>query len=266
MSKQLDLQATLASLDEIRGIMSAMKNLAFMEIRKLSGFLSAQQLAVKSIERAAADFMHFHGVERKRKLVETALLIGSERGLCGDFNERLVETSDHEIPVIAIGSKLDSRLEKRLALIEGPNVAEEVESVLTKIVDRLAMLQGALPEKEALGITAYYHGDEAVTKRRLLPLPEKTAEAAYPYEPLLYLEPFEFYEKLSGHYLYAALHEALCSSLMAENRYRLDHMENAIRQMDKRIERLKQHYNLLRQEEITEEIEVIMLSVDALSR
>ncbi|HQT26643.1 MAG TPA: F0F1 ATP synthase subunit gamma, partial [Burkholderiales bacterium] len=187
---------------------------------------------------------------------------------CGDFNERLLEAADKEMPIIAIGRRLESKLQRKLVSMEGPNVAEEVESVLTNVVDYLAMLQGNLPENEALGITAFYHSDETggVRKRRLLPLPEQQAESAYSHEPLLYLEPVQFYEKLSSLHLYAALHEALYSSLMVENRYRLDHMENAIRQMDKRIERLRQHYNLLRQEEITEEIEVIMLSVEALAQ
>ena len=51
---------------------------------------------------------------------------------------------------------------------------------------------------------------------------------------------------------------------MVENRYRLEHMDNAIRQLDKRVNRLQLQYNTMRQEEITEEIEVIMLSVENL--
>lgn len=267
MSRRRNLKDKLDSLGEIGDIMRAMKNLAFMETKKLSGFLSAQQRAVRSIERAASDFTHFHGVEAGRKLFETRLLIGSERGLCGDFNEKLLRASDTNRPVVAIGRRLESKLENKLILIEGANVAEEVESVLMKVVDYLAIMQGNLPENEALGITAIYHSDEAggVRERRLLPLPEQQTAVFFSHEPYLYLDPAEFYEKLSVHYLYAALHEALYSSLMVENRYRLDHMENAIRQMDRRIEQFGQRYNMLRQEEITEEIEVIMLSVEALA-
>lgn len=267
MSRRRDLREKLESLTEIEDIMTAMKNLAFMETRKLSVFLSAQQRAVRSIEALAADFTHFHGVESARKVMETGLLIGSERGLCGDFNERLLAAADPGIPVAAIGRRLESKLADRLDLIGGANVAEEVESVLTKVVDFFALLQAKLPEGEALGITAFYHSDETggVRKRRLLPLPQQETVMAYSHEPILYLDPEDFHEKLSSQYLYAALQEALYSSLMVENRYRLDHMDNALRQMDKRIARLGQDYNILRQEEITEEIEVIMLSAEVLS-
>ncbi len=268
MSRRRDLQKKLESLKEIEDIMTAMKHLAFMETRKLSAFISAQQFAVRTIERAAGDFTHFYAIDAgKKKLTEIALLIGSERGLCGDYNERLLEAADPAFPFVSIGSRLEAARENRLILIEGPTVAEDVEQVMTEIVDYLAMLQSQLPENEALGITTYYHSDEThgVRKRRLLPLPQSQTAVSFSHEPHLDLDPAQFYEKLSEHYLYAALHEALYSALMVENKYRLDHMEHAIGQLDKRIEKLDQRCNLLRQEEITEEIEVIMLSVEALA-
>ena len=62
------------------------------------------------------------------------------------------------------------------------------------------------------------------------------------------------------------MHDVFYSSLMAENRRRLQHMEGAMQRMEERAGDLQRKYNLLRQEEITEEIEVIMLSSDALRR
>ena len=53
---------------------------------------------------------------------------------------------------------------------------------------------------------------------------------------------------------------------MAENRRRLQHMEGAMQRMDENASELRRKVNLLRQEEITEEIEVIMLSHEALRR
>ena len=261
MSRRRDLGRKLDSLKDIEGIMAAMKSLAFMETRKLASFLLAQQRAVKSIEEAAGDFSNFYG-SALREVKEICLLIGSERGLCGDFNEKVLLEAELGRPVVAIGSRLESKLSEPLALFPGANVAEEVEAILTAVVDFFATLQGKLPQEEVIGISAFYHNEEhgKIMKRRLLPLPQ-TSGKTYSHPPLLNVDPADFFEKLSEHYLYAALHEALYSSLMVENRYRLDHMENAMRQMDKKIGSLGKRYNELRQEEITEEIEVIMLSV-----
>lgn len=66
-------------------------------------------------------------------------------------------------------------------------------------------------------------------------------------------------------YLYATLHEVLYRALLAENRRRLVHMENALDHIEQEHATLRLRYNALRQEEITEEIEVILLSAEAIS-
>lgn len=279
MSKRRDLQLKLGSLEEIRGIMGAMKNLAFMETRKLTKFLSTQQRAVASIEAVASDFASFYGhtLPKSEAATETCVLIGSERGFCGDFNETLaqemsayLEKTDVAPPVIAVGSRLEPKLRHHpstVDLLQGASVVEEVEPVLTRLADLLIKAQRALGANAVLGVTAFYHSDETngIRIRRLLPLPDTTPTAQrFSHPPLLNLSPEAFFSGLTEHYLYAALHEVIYSSLMVENRYRLEHMDNAIRQLDKRVNRLQLQYNTMRQEEITEEIEVIMLSVENL--
>jgi F-type H+-transporting ATPase subunit gamma len=76
----------------------------------------------------------------------------------------------------------------------------------------------------------------------------------------------EFLAGLIGHYLYAALNEVLYSSLMAENRQRHAHMDSALNKLDEDRAHLRLVYNALRQEDITEEIEVILLSAGMLEQ
>jgi len=52
---------------------------------------------------------------------------------------------------------------------------------------------------------------------------------------------------------------------MAENQRRMQHMDAAVRRLERTSAEVWQRRNILRQEEITEEIEVIMLSVEALA-
>ena len=97
------------------------------------------------------------------------------------------------------------------------------------------------------------------------PLAASTRKPSYPQAPLLNLEPTRFLLQFTSQYLYAALHEVFYASLMAEIRKRLEHMDSAIRRLEKDEAKLRLRYNALRQEEIIEEIEIIMLSAEALS-
>lgn len=274
MTRRRELLGRIAAYTEIDGIMVAMKNLAFVETRRLAGFVDAQRKAVGVIEAAAADFLGFYGerLARARPEPQIRLLVGSERGFCGDFNDALLAQAwpaPGEGPVIVIGSRLAARMQgdpRVTAFIEGPNVAEEVRPVLARLVQQLRDLQqdggGALQ-----GLTAHYHGGEGgeIVARRLLPLPDlRQPRPRHAFPPLLNLEPFDFFSQLTDQYLYGVLHEVFYLSLMAENRQRLEHMDNALRKLDKDMARLKLRHNRLRQEEIIEEIEVILLSAEAL--
>ncbi len=280
MSRRHELQRRVASLGEIEGIMIAMKNLAFMEIQKLARFITTQLNVVTAIETIASDFITHYGnvLPRSQSVVHDAyLLVGSERGFCGDFNESIVKAAQEQLgapdppPVVVVGHRLATKLEgyPRLAtVIEGPSVAEEVDSVLTSVVRPFTQLERKLLTDEVLGLVIIYHSSEtgSVELRRLLPQPEPKLYAhQFSHAPLLTLAPTDFLAKLTEHYLFAALHEAFYSSMMVENQYRLNHMDNAIRQLDKRMTEFMMRSNRLRQEEITEEIEIIMLSVETLA-
>ncbi len=80
------------------------------------------------------------------------------------------------------------------------------------------------------------------------------------------LPPAEFLAGLIEQYLHATFHHVFYSSLWMENDQRLAHMQAAINRLDERTEKARLRIYALRQEEITEEIEEIMLSAEALLR
>lgn len=276
MSKRREVKERLSTLDEIDGIMVAMKNLALLETRRLETFLATQRRAVAGIEAAAQDFLGFYPETAAHPdgMRQLLLVVGSERGFCGDFNETLLAPlgvamqQEDALPVV-VGRRLEAKLQgdKRIAaFVEGPGVAEEVQAALVRLARVLGELQQQRPE-EAWRIGALYHdgASGAVRLRQLLPLTVSGTAPVYFHPPLLNLEPAQFLSQLTDQYLYAALHEVFYASLMAENRQRLEHMENAIRRLEKDEARLRMRYNALRQEEIIEEIEIIMLSAEALT-
>jgi F-type H+-transporting ATPase subunit gamma len=271
MTRRRDVERRLRSLEEIRNILDAIKSLAYMETRKLTRRLVSQHRVVETAERMAADFLAFHPYTLPGATLPTIyLVIGSERGLCGDFNdqvhrslERHLDAVGNKPSVIAVGAQLNTKLagEPRLAAaIEGADVAEEAERVLIQIVEAIDALRSQYGPH---GLTALYQDTDSggATVESLLPPFRDYAGArpAFPFPPLLNLEPTDFLLGLVDQYLPAALHEVLYASLMAENRRRVQHLEGAVRHLDERIETLQRKSKRLRQEEIIEEIEVILL-------
>lgn len=282
MSRLREIEGHLHTLQEIRGILRAMRNLALLETQKLARVSSAQRLAIERIEAVAADFLTWFptALERPTGTRPLYVLIGSERGFCGDFNEAVRSTFlEHhrahptEDPLlILMGTRLSSRSEDLppvSALMEGPSVTEDIPAVMSRLADQLRSLQSQYHVFCVLDTTVIHHtstdGHSEVNVRQpFLGLQRQSPHYAFP--PLLNLLPRAFTAELIDHYLFAILQEVLYSSLLAENQRRLSHMEQASQRLDRTMGDLTLKHHTFRQEDITEEIETIMLSAEFLRR
>lgn len=278
MSQSRDLYRHIGQLKEIRTILNAMKNMAFMEIHKLARYQNRQGLAVSNIEQAAAEFLAFFpGFALETDcLRHICIVVGTERGFCGDFNERLITTISHAnySGLIAIGGRLANRLNGNelpvISYIAGANSAEEVPAIINQLIDDInayAKEQNAAVDcSSGIRVTIMYHNNAAgpAVKRQILPpfplqAPSKSPQGE---PPLLNLEPSRFFSDLVYHYLFAALNEIFYISLIAENQSRLQHLEGAVTHLDDECIAMQRKLQRYRQEEITEEIEVILLTAE----
>jgi F-type H+-transporting ATPase subunit gamma len=274
MTRRRELEQHRHTLGEIRDIMNSMKTLAYIESSKLRRFLDAQRAVVAHIENIAADFLGFHAgtLPRAQQATAVILLLGSERGFCGDFNEALLRQLESHLQensidtprLIVTGNKLGNRLRgdpRVVAYVDGANVVEEAENSLTLIINTLTGLQD---EEGPVSLTVLYHDSnkEQIVTAEVLPPFEQYRESApqFSYPPLLTLPPEAFLAELIDHYLFAALHEIMYVSLMAESLQRVQHLNGAVQHLDEKSANLQHQSNALRQEEIIEEIEVILLS------
>jgi F-type H+-transporting ATPase subunit gamma len=262
---------------EIRDIMHSMQTLAYIETRKLARFLDAQHAVLQSIEDVAADLLSFYPetLPEAKETTPVYVLIGTERGFCGDFNHALLKYLESALQahppgspmLIAIGRKLFTLLEgdARVAVqIEGASAVEEVTSVLSQMVRELSSLQ---EQHRMLTVYGLYHSAEGgiVMQKFLPPFQHYLHQAQrFPHPPVLNQSPREFLAELMDHYLFAALHEMLYTSLNAENHQRVAHLQGAVKHLDDESAELARQCNALRQEEIIEEIEVILLSAASL--
>jgi F-type H+-transporting ATPase subunit gamma len=277
MSRRREIEEHIRAISEIRGIMSAMKNLALTETQKLTRAFSAQQRVVHNLEAAASDLLRFYPeLSLEVSGTNVYLVIGSERGFCGDYNGALLSALDRHCQavgerdpfVVIVGRKLSARVagERRAVVaLDGPSVAEEVQPALTQLMDRLKELQHQRQLHQGLVLTVVYHeaGRDEIIIRPLQPgRPSMEAPPPFTYPPFLNLTPAAFLTDWIDLYLLALLHEVFYSALMAENRARLQHLQGALERIDRDTEEMRLRRNMLRQEEITEEIEVIMLSAE----
>ena len=269
MSSLAELSRRLNRLREISNIMTAMKSLSLVETHKLARFIGFQRQMLVNIASAAADFMHFFPLpEMLGEAQAVVLLIGSERGFCGNFNERVLAalaalpawTTPPQL--VAVGHRLATKLAVHpdtIVHLDGPTVTEDVPEVLGRLMDAL---HASSRQSHAVNITTYGLAHDArgeLRLKQLLPLPALLSPT-FTQAPSLNLAPAEFLTELLDQYLLAALQGLLYESLAAENSQRLAHMENALSRLNETLGGLALKRNALRQEKIVEEIEVILAS------
>jgi len=271
VSRRHQIEVRLGAYAEVRAILSAMKNVALIELRKLGGLLEHQRRALATIERAAEDFLRFYAPpDAAPQPPGVCIAIGSERGFCGELNEVLAEAARARGErLLVVGTRLAERLGEKLAAdaLPGASVAEELPAVLEQVAAWLERAQRAAPSAPLRVIALYEDPESVAPAARIiapLPVPDKPAHERG-YAPRLTLPPARLFPALAEQALLMSLQGAFSLSLIAENRRRLEHMDSALRRLDETSAGLARRVNAYRQEEITQEIEVIMLSAEALA-
>ena len=248
MSQRRRLEERLAGLCESGEIIRSMKNLAFIEIRKLQRLIEEQREIVERLEVMAEDFLAFYPNTLPAAAASdpVCLVLGTQRGFCGDFNESLVASAQRAAgeggggagTLIGVGGELSRRLpaeEGTVVTVKGADVAEEIPAVLAAIVKELDALQA---QGRAPSVAVLYRSIEAEEPQwlRVLPPFENLRETSprHANPPLLNLAPQNFLIELGEQYLFASLRALLFESLLAENDRRLRHLDGATRNLERR--------------------------------
>jgi len=268
------IEQHVRGLGDIRAVMNSMKALAYIETQKLSGIVPAQRAVTTQLDVAAADLLA-HYPETLPGAVPPRhvwLVLGTERGFCGNLNQQLLEhlageteyaAADNDT-VLLVGRKLHTAFENdrrnRAILVEGAGVTEEAPAVLNRIADELDALRRSHGPAAVSAI--YFDSEGKLGVRNLLPpfRDLQTKKAVHAQKPLLNLSPHRLLVDLIDQYLFSSIFEILYGSLLTENDRRVKHLGDAVRYLDKQCVDLTHRANALRQEQITEEIEVLLLS------
>ena len=281
MTKRAQLKDNLHTLEDIGNIMTAMKNLCSIEISKMTKFLSMQDRVMESILAVKSDFLSTYPImpisnQEAKPLIY--ILIGSERGFCGGFNnnilnelERLKEQNPNAV-LISVGRKLALKLDddSRIAnVLDGPNVIEEIPAVILKVLkalEEVARQRHFALHSGQWNIIFNEEKQDQIQVTTLQPFNEfcisNTDKFSAP--PVLNLSTDVFLAEFIDNYFFALFHSVFYKSFFVENHQRFFHLNHALDRLDRKKNDLKGHLKLVRQEEITEEIQIIMLSAEAI--
>jgi len=275
MSKRRELARHAASLAEIGELLGAMRSLALAESRRIETYIEAQRVTGRIVRQAWSRVLADYGTGLATVPLAGRIVcaIGTERGFCGEINRRLLahagERFDEagETRWLLVGARLaeawPDHAPQPLARLPGASVADDLLGIQAALVAALTPLLArsgdAMPE-----LILHFVGEQGIEQRTVLPVPEAGARlrpASHPVD--INLTPAELRLALLDDYLDVAISEALLEALLHENEQRLIHMEQARRRVDEKIEDLNRRANRARQEEITEEIEIILLAGEA---
>ncbi len=272
-----EIQVHVASMEELRQIVSALRSLASMRMQQAAHTIEAVRQYSRAIATAIEDALPLltpartMGASGERRAL---ILFTSEQGFVGDFNERLFEAvqgnSGTGDALFVLGTRGCALAEGRAWRITwGGPMATRI-ATLTETVRRLTTeLYGAVARHEVTSahvISARYrHGAGPTIERRpLFPLDlARSPRVRARHPPLHNLTPTVLLEKLVTEYVFALLSEAAVESLASENAARFAAMEAAHDNVSRKLEELANAGRQARQEEVTTELLDLVTGAEA---
>jgi F-type H+-transporting ATPase subunit gamma len=285
-----ELRRSMAVTSELHSLVKTMKALAGVNLRQYERAAQAINEYDSTIEAGLQVALQYvpepappkHG---GRKL--GALVFGSDQGMCGPLNERIVTHADRalgklsrsrdEQTVLAVGLRAADRL-KSLGFtveqtLEVPSsmsaVGQVVHQVLVKIqewylqrgieVIVLFYCQAlAVPIFRPRGVRLLPVDLEWVRRLKARPWPSKVI-------PTFTMDKTQLFQALIREYLFASLFRALAQSLASENASRLAAMEVADRNIEERSGILTAEFRHCREDAITSELLDLVTAFEALT-
>lgn len=269
MTRLVEIQGHITSMDELLDVVGAMRALASMRVQETQRALPGIRRYAETIAAAVgAALLLMPDAERPVEPVcagHALVLFTGEHGFVGGFNERLLDAASAELGAEGELFVLGSR-GAAVALQRGhrPAWSGPMATRLTSVPETIRQLEvqlyprilgGKLSRIDML-FARYRQGQPPELRRALLlPLDLRSLAERPPGQPPLHnLEPQLLLERLTAEYVFALLTEAAVESMASENAARFAAMDSARGNVETKLQRLRQEANQARQAEITEEL------------
>lgn len=278
------LKKELVSTKNLQSIVSTMKVLAATNIKKfekttnsLLKYLDIINLGFQGIlnkEYEILDYLDFVEnmfSEINKNNISISIVIGSNQGLCGRFNDKIteffIENNDfNKNYVITIGDRLDSIIKSKKIRIDNKfSIANSIDSIINLVYEITNIIDNFLKEKKLNKVFVFYtkydnKSNGILTKKKLLPL-EKTyfenlKKKQWPTNnvPFWRVDTKTLLSDLITQYLFVNIYSVIASSLTAEQRNRLMTLQSAEENIKDHLSETTLKYNQTRQTVITSEL------------
>lgn len=268
MLSSLDIEKKIRALYTIEDIVGAMKAYAGVTMRRTDDLVQNIRAYEKNLLLAMADIItHYPGISLKEQNKGKRILaaFGSSQGLCGSFNEKMVDAVSGVITgndiLFVIGKRLKSSFElKHVPYEDYSDSVASINGIRPALKETVSKIMNIYKKEEYYKLTfifTYIFEKKAeISVEQILPPDINKVSALSPTRipPFTYLEPKIIFNKILEEFLFISLYRCYMESLRSENWYRLRSMDGASETLKRQLSNLNSVQMYTRQEEITEEM------------
>ncbi len=281
METMESLKRSLHTAEDLHSLVRTMKALAAVNIRQLEHAVESLVDYRRTIDLGLRVVL---GRQEGRQVTSRTapkrnlglVVIGSDQGMCGQLNDRIVSSAlafingsgdlMSDVVTLAVGSRAASRLDQaEFASSATLAVASSPNGITPLVHDILLHIDRWHTERRIDRIVVFYcehaaRGAYSPLRLDLLPIDRSWLDQLRsepwpsPVLPTFTMDMDVLFSALIRQYLFVCLYGACAESQVSENASRLAAMRGAERNIGERISELKRQFHQTRQMAITEEL------------
>ncbi|MGD9408803.1 MAG: F0F1 ATP synthase subunit gamma [Thiohalocapsa sp.] len=290
------LKQRMENLEDLEQIVRTMKALSAASIRQyeraaaaLAEYEGTVELGLRAVLRDAPQALAASrehpdaAAERSEGTPAAVIVLGTDHGLCGRFNEAMAEHVREHLGAghavrhwLAVGERVAPGLEHLAGGLPQIFPTPSSAAGITAIVQRLLLRVDAWRAEGIARVDLYHNRPTGRAgyepgHQRLFPLDptrfQRRAQAPWPSRrlPLYTLPRGQLLGHLLRQHYFSVLFRACAESLAAEHGSRLAAMQAAEKNLDERLEEITGHYRRERQAAITSELLDVVAGFEAAS-
>lgn len=277
-----NLKKTLDTSKSIKQVVSTMKALSGANIKKYEKIVKVLYAYRSNIELALQALMMYNNINvneldfvknsKDKKEKNLAIIFGSNQGLCGRFNDKMMNfvvddiKSSDKTKIIVVGERLNMLMSNtKLNIEKSIPVPNSIDNISSTIFDILEVIEKEIENKTSDKVFLYYTANDdtmngTLTKTRLIPVDKRILENAqkkvWPTNNIPYwqINSKTLIVDLLKQYIFVGLNNALINSIASEQKNRLITLQNAENNINDLIRTKNLEYNQKRQGTITSEL------------
>jgi F-type H+-transporting ATPase subunit gamma len=280
------LRRRIQSAQDLYGIIRTMKALAAASIRQFEQAVEAVDVYTRTVDTGLRIVLQDQSTQMENMLKKQngemlAVIFGTDQGMCGQFNEKIVSFALRDETKInarkmVIGQRAGSRVDEAGSSFEKIfPVPSSVDGINPAVQSLLLEINRQRERASVDKVMLYYNrpgSGSSYKPVRVQLIPVDMSLFRAPVQelcpsrslPMYTMEQERLLSRLVSQYLFAQLYRAYAESLASENASRLMTMQAAEKNIEERLGELNAVYHGQRQGAITSELLDIVSGVEAL--